>query len=58
MTNEIKIFESPEFGRIRTVMGEADEPLFCLTDVCKGLGLKQSRFNRHHLRLAWKNTDG
>jgi len=42
MTHEIKIFESPEFGRIRTVMGEKGEPLFCLTDVCKVLGLKQS----------------
>ena len=41
MMNQIKIFESPEFGRIRTVMGEADEPLFCLTDVCNVLGLKQ-----------------
>ena len=34
------IFESPEFGRIRTVMGEKGEPLFCLADVCKMLGLK------------------
>ena len=38
---QIKIFESPEFGRIRTVMGKAGEPLFCLTDVYKVLGLKQ-----------------
>lgn len=41
MTNEIKIFESPEFGRIRTVSDEKGEPWFCLTDVCKVLGLKQ-----------------
>ena len=40
MMNEIQIFESPEFGRIRTVMGEKGEPLFCLADVCKMLGLK------------------
>lgn len=42
MTNEIKIFESPEFGRIRTVSNEKGEPWFCLADVCKVLGLKQS----------------
>ena len=42
MKNEIKIFESPEFGRIRTVTDEKGEPLFCLADVCKVLGLKQN----------------
>ena len=39
--NEIKIFESPEFGRIRTVSDEKGEPWFCLADVCKVLGLRQ-----------------
>lgn len=42
MTNEIKIFESPEFGRIRTVSDERGKPWFCLADVCKVLGLKQN----------------
>lgn len=42
MTNEIKIFENPEFGRIRTVSDERGEPWFCLADVCKVLGLKQN----------------
>ncbi len=41
MKNEMKIFESPEFGRIRTVNDEKGEPWFCLTDVCKVLGLRQ-----------------
>ena len=41
MTNEIRIFESPEFGQIRTVKDEKGEPWFCLRDVCKVLGLKQ-----------------
>ncbi|WP_337569700.1 phage antirepressor KilAC domain-containing protein [Hallella sp.] len=41
MKNEMKIFESPEFGRIRTVTDERGEPWFCLADVCKVLGLKQ-----------------
>lgn len=42
MRYEIKIFESPEFGRIRTVSDERGEPWFCLADVCKVLGLKQN----------------
>lgn len=41
MTNQIQIFESPEFGQIRTVKDEKGEPWFCLRDVCKVLGLKQ-----------------
>ena len=41
MKNEIMIFESPEFGRIRTVNDEQGEPWLCLKDVCKVLGLKQ-----------------
>ena len=39
---QIKIFESPEFGRIRTVNDEKGESWFCLADVCKVLGLKQN----------------
>lgn len=35
---EIKIFNNPEFGEIRT-SGTVDEPLFCLSDVCKALDL-------------------
>ena len=42
MRYEMKIFESPEFGRIRTVSDERGEPWFCLSDVCKVLGLKQN----------------
>lgn len=38
--NEIKIFESPAFGQIRT-LGTVEEPLFCLADVCNALGLQQ-----------------
>lgn len=36
--NEIKVFENPAFGRIRTA-GTSDEPLFCLADVCKAVEL-------------------
>lgn len=39
MNNEIKIFDNPEFGRVRVVVNESNEPLFCLSDVCKTLAL-------------------
>lgn len=35
---ELKIFNNPEFGEIRTVTIN-DEPMFCLSDVCKALEL-------------------
>ena len=38
--NELKIFNSEEFGDIRTVQLN-NEPMFCLSDVCKALGLTQ-----------------
>ena len=40
MSNEIQIFNNPQFGSIRTA-GTPEHPLFCLTDVCSILGLKQ-----------------
>lgn len=42
MKDEVKIFESPQFGAIRTT-GTSDEPLFCLADICKVLELNPSR---------------
>ena len=38
----IKIFENAQFGQIRTSVAENGEPLFCLADVCRALGLEQS----------------
>lgn len=38
--SEIQIFNNPQFGQVRTA-GTAEEPLFCLTDVCKALELRQ-----------------
>lgn len=43
MKNEIKIFENPEFGQVRVVLNESNEPLFCLTDVCRVLSIDNSR---------------
>lgn len=39
--NEIKIFENQEFGKVRTALLN-DEPMFCLGDVCKALGIAQA----------------
>lgn len=39
MKDEVKIFESPQFGAIRTT-GTSEEPLFCLADICKVLELQ------------------
>lgn len=39
MNNSIQIFTNPQFGEIRTA-GTADNPLFCLSDICKVLELR------------------
>ena len=41
MSNQIKIFDNPTFGAVRIVTTENNEPLFCLTDVCQALDLRQ-----------------
>lgn len=42
MENEIKIFESEEFGKVRTVVKDG-EPWFVLADICKILEISNSR---------------
>lgn len=42
MKESIKIFENAQFGQIRISVAENGEPLFCLADVCRALGLEQS----------------
>lgn len=36
----IRIFSNPQFGEIRTATGNNGEPMFCLADLCKILGLR------------------
>ena len=45
MNNSIQIFSNPQFGEIRTA-GTADNPMFCLPDVCKILALDSSAVMR------------
>lgn len=40
--DEIRVFENPAFGQIRTA-GTSDEPKFCLADLCSVLGLDSSQ---------------
>lgn len=35
MKNNIQIFKNEQFGEVRIIMNENNEPLFCLADVCK-----------------------
>ena len=44
--NEIKIFENERFGKIRTVLSESGEPMFCLVDVCRVLELVPSKVSQ------------
>ena len=51
--NNTMIFSHPEFGKIRTLINENGEPLFCGKDVCDVLGYKKAydavkqHVNRH-----------
>ena len=40
---DLQIFNSPDFGEIRTVLSPSNEPMFCLADVCRVLEIKNSR---------------
>lgn len=40
---EVTIFENKQFGKIRTVIGENGEPLFCGKDVAEALGYERAR---------------
>ena len=43
MSENITIFQNPEFGNIRTIRDEKGEPLFCLKDVCEVLDLRTQK---------------
>ena len=45
MSSDIQIFNNPQFGQIRTA-GTADNPMFCLPDICKILALDSSAVMR------------
>lgn len=48
MNNELQIFKNGEFGNIRTVL-ISNNPMFCLTDICRILEIKNSRDTKTRL---------
>lgn len=44
----IKIFQNESFGEVR-VAGTSEEPLFCLADVCKAIGISNARDVKNRL---------
>ena len=36
---DLKIFENPEFGQVRVIVNNSNEPLFCLADICRILSI-------------------
>lgn len=39
---ELKIFDNEEFGQVRTIVGEGNEPWFVASDICKSLEIKNT----------------
>lgn len=49
MEQAIQIFSNPQFGEIRTA-GTADNPMFCLTDLCRVLEISNVTDTRNRLK--------
>ena len=54
--NELQIFNSEEFGEIRTVTVD-DEPMFCLVDICRALGLSQASKVKDRLKFDMRGGE-
>lgn len=46
MNEKLEIFENPEFGQVRVIVNNSNEPFFCLADVCRILSIA----NPSHLK--------
>lgn len=53
--NEVMIFTNEEFGNVRTVTIDG-KPWFCLSDICKALGLTQPSKVKERLKSKGVNT--
>lgn len=52
--NDVVVFENEQFGQIRTA-GTPDNPLFCLSDVCKILGLQSNKVKNRLKENGWNS---
>ena len=52
MNNELKIFTNKEFGQVRTVLKDG-ELMFCLSDICKILEIKNVSDCKTRLKKRW-----
>lgn len=46
MSNEIQVFDSPEFGTVRAIRDENGEPMFVAKDVCAALNIAPTAASR------------
>lgn len=53
--SSVRIFKNEQFGQVR-VAGTSEQPLFCLADICRSLGLRvdavQSRLTDAPIRIG------
>ena len=53
---EIQNFRNAEFGSLRVIQNEKGEMMFCLADVCKALGLGNSRDVKNRLDSGYVDS--
>ena len=53
---EIQNFRNAEFGSLRVIQNEKGEMMFCLADVCKALGIDNSRNVKNRLDCGYVHT--
>ena len=63
VSRKVETFNNPQFGEIRTLADEANEPLFCLADLCSALGISnhrnvKARLDDEDVRLMDTPTNG
>lgn len=51
--NQVRVFENARFGQVRTAQGASGEPLFCLADICKVLGLQTNKVKQRINSRGW-----
>ena len=50
---EVRVFENARFGQVRTAQGASGEPLSCLADICKVLGLQTNKVKQRINSRGW-----